>query len=94
MVDSVLGPGVRVHSGSEVRESVLMEGVDIGQRCRIRRAIIDKNVRIAPGTTVGYDGAEDRKKYFVSEDGIVVIPKVSGRVVLQELKSRIAGGEP
>jgi glucose-1-phosphate adenylyltransferase len=94
VVDSILGPGVRVHSGSEVRESVLMEGVDIGRRCRIRRAIIDKNVRIPAGTEVGYDATADGRRYFVSETGIVVIPKVSGRIVLQEMKSRVVGGGP
>ncbi len=55
-----------------------MDGVDIGRHCRIRRAIIDKNVVIEPGTVIGFDSAEDKRRYFVDEEsGIVVIPKAS-----------------
>jgi len=72
---SVLSPGVRVNSYSSVYESILMEDCEIGRRSRIRRAIIDKNVKIPPDTIIGYDLEEDRKRFFVSESGIVVIPK-------------------
>lgn len=72
---SVLSPGVRVHSYSHVFESILMEGCEIGRRARVRKAIIDKNVSIPPDTVIGYDIEEDRKRFFVSESGIVVIPK-------------------
>ena len=71
---SVLGPRVRVNSYSEVRSSILFEGVDIGRHCRIQRAIIDKNVRIPAGTEIGYDPEADQRRFQVS-DGIVVIPK-------------------
>ncbi|UCD57929.1 MAG: hypothetical protein JSV16_02115 [Candidatus Hydrogenedentota bacterium] len=59
----------------EVYESILMEGVQVGRRARIRRAIIDKNVVVPPGMVIGYDLDEDRKRFPVSEKGIVVIPK-------------------
>ncbi|MBI4550051.1 MAG: glucose-1-phosphate adenylyltransferase [Candidatus Omnitrophica bacterium] len=72
---SVLSPSVRVNSYSHVYESILMEGAEVGRRCRIRRAIIDKNVIIPPDTIIGYDPEEDRKRFYVSESGIVVIPK-------------------
>ncbi len=85
VVNSVLGPRVRVNSYSEVRESVLMEGVDIGRRCRIRRAIIDKNVRVPPDTVIGYDPKADRKRFHVSPAGIVVIPKEPLILSLREL---------
>ena len=52
-----------------------MENCEIGRRSRIRRAIIDKNVKIPPDTVIGYDLEEDRKRFFVSDSGIVVIPK-------------------
>ncbi len=71
---SVLGPRVRVNSYSEVRSSILFEGVDIGRHCRIQRAIIDKNVRIPAGTEIGFDPEADQRRFQVS-DGIVVIPK-------------------
>jgi len=72
---SVLSPGVRVNSFSLVEESVLFENVTVGRYAKIRRAIIDKDVEIPSGAVIGYDLKKDRKKYFVSEGGIVVIPK-------------------
>jgi glucose-1-phosphate adenylyltransferase len=66
---------VRVNSFSHVEESVLFENVVIGRHVKIRRAIIDKDVEIPAGTEIGYDLEEDAKRWFVSEGGIVVIPK-------------------
>ena len=70
---SVLGRGVRIHTGARVEDSVIFDNCDIGRRAKIRRAILDKNVKIPPDTEVGYDLEEDRKKYYVSETGIIVI---------------------
>jgi glucose-1-phosphate adenylyltransferase len=72
---SVLSPNVRINSYSEVYDSVLMENVDIGRHCRIRRAIIDKDVVIPPETEIGYQLEKDRKRYHVTPSGIVVIAK-------------------
>ena len=72
---SVLSPSVRVNSFSHVEESILFHGVDVGRRARIRRAIVDKDVRIPPGAEIGIDPEEDRKRFTISEGGIVVIPK-------------------
>ncbi|MCS6915105.1 MAG: glucose-1-phosphate adenylyltransferase [Myxococcales bacterium] len=71
---SVLGPRVRVNSFAHVEESILNEGVDVGRHCKIRRAIIDKHVRIPPHTEIGLDPEADRRRFHVV-DGIVVIPK-------------------
>ena len=72
---SVLSPKVRVNSYTEVHESILFENVAVGRRCRIRRAIIDKNVEIPEGMTIGYDLDHDRKRFHVSPGGVVAIPK-------------------
>ena len=72
---SVLSPRVRVNSWAEIYDSILMENVEIGRHCEIRRAIIDKNVTIPPGTKIGVDLEEDRKRFPVTRSGIVVIPK-------------------
>ncbi|MBK8253150.1 MAG: glucose-1-phosphate adenylyltransferase [Polyangiaceae bacterium] len=72
---SVLSNRVRVNSFSHIEESVLFENVVIGRHARIRRAIVDKDVEIPPGTQIGFNLEEDRKRWFVSEGGIVVIPK-------------------
>lgn len=72
---SILSPQVRVNSYASVEGSILFENVSIGRHCRIRKAIIDKHVEIPPGTSIGYDLEADRKRFHVTETGIVVIPK-------------------
>ena len=75
----VLSPNVRVENHAEVHESVVMENVEIGERARIRRAIIDKGVIIPPDTVIGYDAKEDRQRFTLTDEGVVVItqPKPS-----------------
>jgi glucose-1-phosphate adenylyltransferase len=73
--DSVIGTRVRIHSHSFIEHTVVMSNVEIGRGCRIRRAVVDKNVYIRPGTEIGYQPHEDRKHYFVTDTGIVVIPE-------------------
>jgi glucose-1-phosphate adenylyltransferase len=70
---SVLGRGVKVHSGAYVEDSIIFDNCDIGRRARIRRAILDKNVRVPEDATIGYDLDRDRQLYHVTESGIVVI---------------------
>ena len=72
---SILSPRVRVNSYAHVHESILFDGVEVGRHARIRRAILDKGVVVPPGMTIGYDPAEDRRRFTVSEGGVVVVPK-------------------
>jgi glucose-1-phosphate adenylyltransferase len=62
-----------VHAGAEVDESVILDNCDIGRRSKIRRAILDKNVKVPEDWTIGYDLERDRKLYHVTESGIVVV---------------------
>jgi glucose-1-phosphate adenylyltransferase len=70
---SVIGRGVRLHSGAYVEDSVIFDNCDIGRRAKVRRAILDKNVRIPEDATVGYNLERDRELYYVTDSGIVVI---------------------
>ena len=70
---SVIGRGVRVHSHASVEDSIIFDNCDIGRRAKVRRAILDKNVRVPPDTTIGYDLESDRQLYHVTESGIVVV---------------------
>ncbi|MCC6557287.1 MAG: glucose-1-phosphate adenylyltransferase [Polyangiaceae bacterium] len=72
---SVLSNRVRVNSFSHIEECVLFEDVKIGRHVKLRRCIVDKDVEIPAGTEIGFNLEEDRKKWFVSDGGIVVIPK-------------------
>ena len=73
---SVLSPNVRVNSYATVESSILFERVNVGRHCRIRKAIIDKDVVIPPHTTIGHDLDHDRQRGFqVTDQGVVVIAK-------------------
>jgi glucose-1-phosphate adenylyltransferase len=72
---SVLSPMVCVGADSTICESILMNNVKVGRAVRLRRVIVDKDVAIPDGATVGLDPAFDRKRFKVTEAGVTVIPK-------------------
>ena len=71
--DSVLGRHIYVHARAEVDKCVIFDNCDIGRSAKLHRCIVQKNVRIPEGSVIGYDPEEDRKHYYVTESGIVVI---------------------
>ena len=73
--NSVLSQDVRVNSYAEVESSIIFTHVDIGRHCRIRRAIIDRDVHLPEGTVIGYDREEDRRNYFVTSTGLTVVTR-------------------
>jgi glucose-1-phosphate adenylyltransferase len=73
--NSVLSPDVRVNSYSEVDSCILFSHINIGRHCRIRKAIIDRDVHIPEGTVIGYDTETDRQRYFVTDSGITVVTR-------------------
>ena len=73
--NSVLGPNVRVNSFCSVIDSVVMENVDIGRHSQIKKAIIEKGVKIPPNAIVGYHPEEDARRFYVTESGITVITR-------------------
>jgi glucose-1-phosphate adenylyltransferase len=73
--NSILSPEVRINSYSQVDDCILMHGVGVGRHARLRRVIVDKYVRIPPGVEIGYNLEEDRRKFTVTDSGIVVIPR-------------------
>lgn len=77
VIRSVLSRGVRVHSFATVEDSILFPDVEVSEKAQVRRAIIDRGIRVGPGERIGYDLEEDRKRFFVSESGIVVLGQAS-----------------
>ena len=64
----------RVDSYSSVDESVILPDVEIGQKCRINRAIIDRGSKIEDGTVIGEDHDEDRARGFrVTKAGVTLV---------------------
>lgn len=73
---SVLSPRVRVNSYAVVDSSILFDGAEVGRYCRVRNAILDKDVKLPPYTVLGYDPEFDRRRGFtVTENGVVVVAK-------------------
>ena len=71
----VLSPDVRVNSFSEIEDSILFSHVNVGRNCRIRKAIIDRDVHVPEGTTIGFEPEADRERYFVTDSGITVVTR-------------------
>jgi glucose-1-phosphate adenylyltransferase len=78
---SVLSPGVRVNSWSRVERAVLLHNTHIGRHAVVENAILDKNVIVPEGVSVGVHKDHDRARGFtVSAGGITVVGK--GQTVL------------
>jgi len=75
LLQSVASYDVFIANGARVEGSVLMPSVRIGDHAQIRNAILDKNVIIEPGATIGFDIERDRERFTVSEAGVVVVGK-------------------
>jgi len=86
---SILSAKVRVEESAEVLDSILFDRVVVGRKAKLRRCIVDKEVKIPPGETIGYDLAKDAKRFTVSDQGVVVVPK--GYKFCQETVPSAAG---
>ncbi len=79
---------------------MILSGCDIGRGARLRRVLLDKNCKIEPGCVIGEDRARDRERFpFVTESGIVVIPKgrsspAKGPMVFANDVAELIGNEP
>jgi len=72
---SVIGPRVEIHNGSGLDECVIMGGVRIGKYVRLRRAIVEESTVIPDGSVVGFDPDTDRRRFKVTDQGVVVVPR-------------------
>ncbi len=70
---SLLFPRVRIHSFSEISDSVIFPNVEIGRNCRIHKALIDRYCKIPDGMVIGHDLEADRKRFHVSPKGVVLV---------------------
>ncbi|MDA3959915.1 MAG: glucose-1-phosphate adenylyltransferase [Planctomycetota bacterium] len=77
VMDSIIGRGCRINSFAEVNQSILMDDVKVGRGAKLFRCIVDKHVTIPAGDRIGFDPEADRKRFHITERGIVVIPKSS-----------------
>ena len=83
--NSVLARGVKIHTGAVVENSIVLDNCDIGRYAQIRRAILDKNVRVREGERIGFDPVRDKARHHVTETGIVVVEGNRSEVELTTL---------
>ncbi|EIJ36774.1 glucose-1-phosphate adenylyltransferase [Thiothrix nivea] len=80
VINSLLFSNVKVHSYSEVRESVLLPEVQVGRHCRITRAVIDRGCQLPEGTVIGEDREADAQRFRVTSKGITLVtPEMLGQ---------------
>lgn len=73
---SILSPEVKIHSYALVEDSILFHGVEVGRHARIRKTIIDKDVKIPAGFQIGYDLELDRARGLtITDEGVTVVAK-------------------
>lgn len=74
---SVIGRNVHIEAGSHIEECVILDGVRIGSKARLKRVIADRFNVIPAGTELGWDQAADKKRFQVTKSGLVVLPRGS-----------------
>jgi glucose-1-phosphate adenylyltransferase len=70
---SVLFSSVHIHSYASVEESVLLPQVDVGERCELRRVVVEKGCRIPADMRIGFDEAEDARRFHRTSRGVVLV---------------------
>ena len=87
---SLLYSNVRVHSYSLIEDSVILPNVDVGRNVTIKHAVIDKNCVIPDGMSIGVNLVEDKRRFHVSDKGVVLVtPTMLGQLLHEEEKRRL-----
>jgi glucose-1-phosphate adenylyltransferase len=66
---------VVLEEGSELEDCIIMDYVVIRRGAKLKRAIVDRYNTVAAHARIGYDLDADRSRWFVTDSGIVVVPK-------------------
>ncbi|PAS42600.1 glucose-1-phosphate adenylyltransferase [Vibrio cholerae] len=72
---SIISSNVRINDSALIVDSILFDDVEVGEGCKLIHCIIDKHVKIPPYTEIGLNPIEDRKRFHISERGVVVVPE-------------------
>ncbi|PCJ87409.1 MAG: glucose-1-phosphate adenylyltransferase [Thiotrichaceae bacterium] len=79
---SLLFSNVTIDNYSKIDSSVILPNVSIGKHCRIYHAVIDKDCVIPDGTIIGINDEDDKKRFYVSPNGVVLVtPDMLGQVI-------------
>lgn len=72
---SIISSNVKIHDSATIKNSIIFDDVVVGEGCQLAHCIIDKHVNIPPYTTIGIEPRDDKKRFYISENGIVVVPE-------------------
>jgi glucose-1-phosphate adenylyltransferase len=70
---SLLSSDVRIEESSIIDGSVLLPGVTVGRRVKIRRCILDENCIVPDDMQIGHDPADDQRRFFVTRNGVTLV---------------------
>jgi glucose-1-phosphate adenylyltransferase len=71
--EALLFSNVRVEERTSIERSVILPGVSVGSGCTIRNAILDEGCIVPDGMQIGVDPAEDARRFYTTEKGIVLV---------------------
>jgi glucose-1-phosphate adenylyltransferase len=79
---TLLFSNVRVHSFCTIEDSVVLPNVEIHRNVVLKRAVVDRECTLPAGIRIGVDPIEDRRRFHVTERGIVLVtPEMLGQNV-------------
>ncbi len=73
--ETLLFSNVRVEERTIIERSVMLPGVAVGSGCTIRNAILDEGCVVPDGMQIGVDPAEDARRFYTTEKGIVLVTR-------------------
>jgi glucose-1-phosphate adenylyltransferase len=89
--NSIIRREAVIEEGVELEECIIMDYVRIGRGAKLKRVIVDRHNHIEDGARIGYDHAQDRKKYLVSPGGVVVVPLGKARYYARDCRGSGSG---
>ena len=75
VTSSVLFSNVRVHSYCDIEGAVILPNVVVNRHVKLKNVVIDKGVHVPEGIKIGFDPEEDKKRFYVSEKGTVLVTR-------------------
>jgi glucose-1-phosphate adenylyltransferase len=75
VTSSVLFSNVRVHSYCEIEGAVILPNVVVNRHAKLKNVVIDKGVHVPEGIEIGFDPVADKKRFYVSEKGTVLVTR-------------------
>lgn len=70
---SLLFSDVQIRGYSSIENSVILPNVSIGRHTHLKRVVVEKECQIPEGLNIGFDPEEDKKHFYVSDNGITLV---------------------